>query len=130
MQPLGVLEASLYVDDLVAAEAFYCEVLGLELHSRQEGRHVFFRCGSTMVLLFHPASTNDEDEEVPRHGCTGPGHLCFAVEPSTLAAWRDRLESNGVAIEQEIDWPHGGHSIYFRDPAGNSLELATPSLWQ
>jgi hypothetical protein len=34
-----------------------------------------------------------------------------------------------VAIEHEATWPRGGRSFYFRDPAGNSLELATPRIW-
>jgi predicted enzyme related to lactoylglutathione lyase len=34
-----------------------------------------------------------------------------------------------VAIEKIVDWPGGGRSLYFRDPAGNSLELATPRIW-
>ncbi len=129
MRPVGVLEASLYVDDLAAAESFYGDVLGLEFHSRQVARHVFFRCGSTMVLLFCPTETDDDDEQVPPHGSHGPGHLCFSVESAQLPAWREQLGRHSVPIEQEIDWPHGGYSIYFRDPAGNSLELATPQLW-
>jgi hypothetical protein len=32
-------------------------------------------------------------------------------------------------IEKEFGWPRGGRSIYFRDPAGNSVELVTPGLW-
>ena len=130
MRPRGVLETSLYVDDLAAAEAFYGDVLRLQFHSRQEGRHVFFRCGPTMVLIFRPDATADEDDDdVPAHGCTGPAHLCFAVAGDELPSWRDRLASHHIAIEKEITWPGGGHSIYFRDPAGNSLELATPTLW-
>ena len=39
------------------------------------------------------------------------------------------LAEQRVAIEREVDWPGGGFSLYFRDPAGNSLELATPRLW-
>ena len=62
-----VLESSLYVSDLDAAEAFYAEVLGLTLHSKLEGRHVFFRCGNQMVLLFNPEATAD-----PRLDLTGP----------------------------------------------------------
>ena len=34
-----------------------------------------------------------------------------------------------VEIEGRTDWPRGGHSIYFRDPDGHLLELATPGLW-
>ena len=35
----------------------------------------------------------------------------------------------GVEIEVDYLWPGGGRSIYFRDPAGNSLEFAEPSIW-
>ncbi len=29
----------------------------------------------------------------------------------------------------EVNWDQGGTSLYFRDPAGNSIELAPPTLW-
>ena len=127
----AILETCLYVDDLPAAEAFYSAVLGLECFGRQEHRHVFFRCGRQMLLLFNPETSEliEPDSEIPPHGSRGPGHLAFAVAPAELDAWRDRLRKAGVAIELEFDWPQGGRSIYFRDPAGNSLEFATPSIW-
>jgi hypothetical protein len=34
-----------------------------------------------------------------------------------------------VAIESDFAWPGGGRSLYFRDPAGNSLEFAEPAIW-
>ena len=128
-----VLEASLYVTDLDAAEIFYASVLGLTLHSRLEGRHVFFRCGSQMVLLFNPEATTDPDP-APRglgaHGAHGPGHLAFGVEAREIDIWRAHLESHGIEIEQEVEWGGSrGRSIYFRDPDGNSLEFATAALW-
>jgi catechol 2,3-dioxygenase-like lactoylglutathione lyase family enzyme len=129
MRPIDrVLETILYVDDLDAAERFYGEVLGLQLDSRKAGLFVFFKCGHGMLLLFEPnaASTG---RNVPAHGARGPGHACFAVAERDLDGWRARLESGGVAIEQEMGWPRGGRSFYFRDPAGNSLELATPRIW-
>ena len=43
---------------------------------------------------------------------------------------RDRLEGKGVAIEADFEWPGGGRSIYFRDPAGNCLEFAEPRIWK
>ena len=123
-----VLETVLYVDDLDAAERFYGEALGLELDSRQDGVFVFFRCGAGMLLLFEPAAAAS-GRKVPAHGATGPGHACFAVAEDALDAWQARLGAAGVAIEQEASWPRGGRSFYFRDPAGNSLELATPRIW-
>ena len=132
----GVLEACLYADDLAAAYRFYAGTLGLEAIAREEDRHVFFRAGaSTMFLVFNPARTADLHEEnagriaVPPHGATGPGHVAFAVADADLDDWRSHLSARGIRLEREITWPHGGRSLYVRDPAGNSIELASPRLW-
>jgi catechol 2,3-dioxygenase-like lactoylglutathione lyase family enzyme len=132
--PGGVLEAALYAPDLHSAEQFYRDVLGLQVIGRQPGRHVFFRCGQTVLLLFDPAVTTAETvfiggRAIQRHGTQGAGHVAFAVDPGSLSAWREHLRRMGVPIDSEIVWPQGGRSIYFRDPAGNSLELATRSIW-
>jgi catechol 2,3-dioxygenase-like lactoylglutathione lyase family enzyme len=124
-----VLEACLYVDDLAAAEGFYRRVLGLEVHSTVPGRHIFFRCGQGMFLVFNPETTARPGGEVPSHGAQGPGHVAFAMAEGDLPAWRARLEAQGVEIEAEVRWPSGGQSLYFRDPAGNSVELATAQIW-
>ncbi|MGE0353817.1 MAG: VOC family protein [Gemmatimonadales bacterium] len=131
---LSVLETSIYAGDLEAAERFYREVLGFTVHSRRAGRHVFFRVGGGMFLVFNPESTGMAQAEVggqtaPPHGAAGAGHVAFRIEPSELSGWRQRLARYGVAIEAEVEWPRGGRSIYFRDPAGNSLELAPASIW-
>jgi hypothetical protein len=34
-----------------------------------------------------------------------------------------------IAIEKEVEWPRRGVSLYFRDPAGNLVELVTPGFW-
>jgi catechol 2,3-dioxygenase-like lactoylglutathione lyase family enzyme len=129
-----VLETCLYATDLAAAERFYAEVLGLTAFARAEGRHVFFRCGHAVLLLFNPDVTATAPGAVagvpvPAHGARGAGHVAFAVPEPELAAWRARLEAHGVAVEAEIAWPRGGSSLYVRDPAGNSVELAPPRIW-
>lgn len=123
-----VLETVLYATDLEAAEQFYGGVLGLEVDSRKDGLFVFFKCGDGMLLIFDPDAAGS-GRSVPPHGTTGPGHACFAVPERELDGWRQKLEAEGVAIEQVVDWPRGGRSFYFRDPAGNSLEIATPRIW-
>lgn len=130
MQVRRVLESCLYVDDLTAASEFYRQVLGLQVQSHQTGRHLFFRCGDGMFLLFNPESTSLASGPVPAHGAFGPGHIAFAVGRAELPAWKEHLESLGVLIEAEVTWPSGGQSIYLRDPSGNSVELATPDTWQ
>ncbi|MEO8493634.1 MAG: VOC family protein [Planctomycetota bacterium] len=126
---LEVLETCLYVDDLAAAERFYADVLGLVLVSRHAGRHVFFRCGATMLLLFDPVASSISPTDVPSHGARGPGHVAFAISHDEIDSWTARLEAHGISIEQTVNWPNGGRSIYFRDPAANSLEFATRDLW-
>jgi len=136
----GVLEACVYASDLLAAERFYTRVIGLELHARVPSRHVFFRCGRSMFLVFNPAATakgtriegrrlSPSGQLRLRHGARGAGHVAFEVREASLSAWRKRLTRHRVPIEAEVDWPGGGRSIYFRDPAGNSVELATRAVW-
>jgi|SRR5215218_927045 len=128
MRAREILETCLYAPDLAAAEAFYARVLGLEPIARVEGRHVFFRCGARVFLVFDPAATIG-GERIPGHGATGPGHVAFAATADELEGWRAHLGAQGVAVEQGVEWPGGGRSIYFRDPAGNSVEIGTPAIW-
>ena len=130
----GLLETVLYAGDLAAAEAFYGGVLGLGVHARIAGRHVFFRCGGQMLLIFDPDATAGTPAPgaklpVPLHGARGPGHVCFRASATGIDAWRAHLLARGVAIEADFHWPGGGRSVYFRDPAGNSLEFAEPRIW-
>ena len=131
MQPKKILETALYVSDLAKAKWFYRDILGLALHSEQEGRHLFFRCGDSILLLFNPGQSEQPSENaVPAHGCHGAGHIAWEVTLDELASWKQHLLQSRVPIELEYTWPSGARSLYFRDPAGNSLEFATASLWQ
>jgi catechol 2,3-dioxygenase-like lactoylglutathione lyase family enzyme len=128
---LGQLsEAAIYTSDLDAAKRFYHDVLGLEIISRMENRGIVFRCGETVLLVFDPERTRVPDAGVPTHGASGEGHIAFVVEDSELKRWRARLIDFDVAIEAEVDWPSGGRSLYFRDPARNVVELAPLTLWR
>jgi catechol 2,3-dioxygenase-like lactoylglutathione lyase family enzyme len=133
MKPAGILETVLYAGDLDAAEVFYRDVLGLEPFARVPGRHLFYRCGDQVLLIFNPAATRVAPAAgalpVPPHGALGPGHICFRATAAEIEAWVRRLAAHAVAIEADFEWPCGGRSIYFRDPAGNCLEIAEPRIW-
>jgi catechol 2,3-dioxygenase-like lactoylglutathione lyase family enzyme len=124
--PQGILEASLYATDLAAARQFYEGVLGLECVAYEPPRHAFFRAGRGMLLVFDPRETA-RSQDVPAHGASGPGHVALSVAAAELEAWAARLEAAGVAVRR-AGWP-GGESLFFRDPAGNLLELAPPQIW-
>ncbi|KGJ03977.1 Catechol 2,3-dioxygenase [Paracoccus halophilus] len=131
---LGTLESALYAEDLEAAARFWTEIIGLPEIARVPGRHVFFRCGAQVLLVFRAEATRQAPREdarlpVPPHGTTGAGHFCMAAAPEAFDAWRSHLEKAGIEIEADFTWPQGGRSLYFRDPAGNSIELADPAIW-
>ncbi len=123
-----ILETALYVNDLEEAERFYSQLFDIITYAKDDKRHVFFRIGDTMLLLFNPLETQKEGL-FPAHGSHGAGHAAFAVEHRDLDFWRQRLRGLGIEIEKEHEWPAGGRSLYFRDPSGNSLELATADTW-
>jgi catechol 2,3-dioxygenase-like lactoylglutathione lyase family enzyme len=133
MKPAGILETVLYAPDLGPIERFYRNVLGLEPTARVEGRQVFYQIGGQMLLIFNPEATEKAPAKrelpVPPHGSYGEGHACFRATADEISSWRAHLEAHGVAIEADFEWPGGGRSIYFRDPAGNCLEFAEPKIW-
>ncbi len=134
MHPHAILETVLYATQLDRAVEFYRDVIGLTPFVREANRHVFFRCGHAVLLLFNPDTTSTVQTTVggasiPLHGARGAGHVAFGVTAAELPGWRAHLTACGVAIEADVEWPSGGRSIYVRDPAGNSVELATPSVW-
>jgi len=133
MRPGAILETAIYATDLAAAKAFYSGLLDLPVIAEVPGRHVFFRVGAGVLLVFDPEATEMSSANpalpVPVHGARGAGHVCFAASRAEIADWRERLVVAGVAAEAEFDWPNGARSLYVRDPAGNSVEFAEPRLW-
>lgn len=128
MQVRGVLETCLYVADIPAARHFYGDILGLELTSGDDNRFLFFNCGEAKLYLFNPAETVGQEivvggNVIPRHGSTGAGHVAFRATLDELDGWKTHLIAHHVEIESEVDWGDGTHSLYFRDPVGNSLEF-------
>jgi catechol 2,3-dioxygenase-like lactoylglutathione lyase family enzyme len=130
----AILETALYVDDLARAKDFYEGSLGLEI-LRADHRMCAFDVGGRSVLLLFQRGASAQTMTVPGgtippHDGHGPLHMAFAISADELPSWEEKLEKSGIAIEGRTTWQRGGVSLYFRDPDGHLLELATPGLWQ
>ncbi|MBW8877978.1 MAG: VOC family protein [Acidobacteria bacterium] len=129
-----VLETALYCDDLDRAAAFYRDIMGLRILDAGP-RLVAVDAGqASVLLLFKRGATLQgadlgEDGRIPSHDGNGPVHLAFAIRPEELPEWERRLREHGIVVESTVRWERGGTSLYFRDPDGHSVELATPGIW-
>jgi len=125
-----VYETVLYGRPVQELARFYRETLGLRQVAELGDSGVAIRLpDGGMLLLFDPELESRPDRSPPLHGATGPGHVAFSVAPGELDGWAATLEDEGVGLEDDVSWDRGGRSIYFRDPAGNSVELVDGEPW-
>ena len=129
----GVLETSLYVEDLDRSIAFYRRVFDSEILFQDRRFCALNIAGQQVLLLFKRGATSEAAKTpggvIPGHHGDGALHLAFAIDVAVLDQWRKQLAEMNVPVESEVTWPRGGVSLYFRDPDGHLLELATPGLW-
>jgi catechol 2,3-dioxygenase-like lactoylglutathione lyase family enzyme len=125
-----IVETCVYFPDLDKMKEFYQEKLGLELLSEKENRHLFFRVGESMLLVFNPKVTMNEKDAF--HGGLSPPtmiHFAFQVDKNDFRLAKQNILNKNIRVEKEITWSNGAQSVYFRDPAGNLVEIITGDAW-
>ena len=129
----GILETAIHTENMARSRDFYEGILGLEPIYSDNRLSAYAVAGHDVLLVFRKGTTEQSvilpSGTIPGHASNGALHVAFAIEKNELADWEAHLNSRGVAIEGRNDWSRGGRSIYFRDPDGHLLELATPGLW-
>ena len=122
----GILESSLYVDDLSRSAAFYRALFGFETLVSDDRLCALAVAGRQVLLLFKKGGSLDH---VPPHDGSGHLHLAFSIPEAEFAGWESRLATAGVPIETHTHWERGGRSLFFRDPDSHLIELVTPGCW-
>lgn len=129
----GLLEIGLYVADVDASIDFYRPLFGFPVLFHDHRMAALDVAGSSVLLLFRQGASTERVETpagiLPPHDARGEIHAAFAIDADQLVHWVRRLDEHGVEIEGRMSWPRGGESLYFRDPDGHLLEVATPGLW-
>jgi catechol-2,3-dioxygenase len=116
---------------------FYTSILGLEFVFEEQDRSVFLKAGQSMLLIFNPNKTlvsneNSATIQFPTHGTsTSPSivHFALEIDQENYDNAKQTLNEKNIKIEKEVAWEKGTNSIYFRDPAGNLVEIITPGAW-
>ena len=127
-----IFETALYCGDLAQTADFYQKLLGVAPMLSGDRLVAMDAGGGTVLLLFQRGNSGALETAgglVPGHDGSGAVHLAFAIDVPELAAWESRLSHLGIEIESRVRWDRGGTSLYFRDPDGRSVELATPGIW-
>jgi len=134
---LRLLETAVYLEDVGLAARFYQDLFGFRLLSGSNRQDAIFAAlevpGHGVLLLFKKGANAQPVDTgagmIPSHGGEGKLHLAFAISTNSYESWKTTLRARSIKIESEVQWPRGGRSLYFRDPEGNLVELATPGLW-
>ena len=111
----GIHHVSLNVDDAEAGRAFYEDLLGLTRLERPDLGipGYWLDAGDFQVHLI----------EIPGHEAPAGQHFAFRVDDADEA--RARLMDLGVQVS-EPSVIGTGRQCFFRDPAGNLIELNEP----
>jgi catechol 2,3-dioxygenase-like lactoylglutathione lyase family enzyme len=119
-------EIALRVNDLDAMQAFYQNIIGLEL-MRRFPDSAFFRIadgyGGHIQILALFDRRNESGYSGLSTARTTVDHLAFTIAREDFEYERARLEALGYKLKfANHDWVHW-RSLYVHDPEGNNVEL-------
>lgn len=134
MALMGIHHISAISSDLVRLDEFYSQALGLGLVKKSFNqddpriKHWFWAAREGADVAPHSALTFFGWPKGGKHTRQGVGqthHIAFrARNEDEQLAWRDHLLTSGVHVSPVMDRTYF-KSIYFRDPDGLLLEIAT-----
>lgn len=118
------------VNDVDAAIAFYCQLLGFHEDMHPAPSFAMLSRGDLRLVLSQPGrGPGGGGQPMPDGSLPGPGGWNrFTIEVSDLAATVERLRQAGVHFRNDIVTGVGGRQVLIDDPSGNPVELFEPIL--
>jgi catechol-2,3-dioxygenase len=123
-----IKETCIYINDLNLAKDFYHSLLGLAIISEVEGKHIFFRVGTSVLLCFNPDDSRLKTSP-PAHYSAGKYHFALEVTPELYQQHKEEIVNKGIQIIDTLLWKNGQESFYFNDPIGNVVEIIPEGVW-
>ena len=102
----GLLESSLYVNDVVVSARFYEKIFGSRTISDFGERGCAMQAGDRQILLLFKKGGSRLIQSP--HDGDGEFHVAFAIPTSELSSWEAWLAENGIAVEEKRTWELGG----------------------
>jgi catechol-2,3-dioxygenase len=129
MNFVKIKETCLYVRNLEQVKGFYEQLLGLPVISYLPGKHVFFKAGTSVLLIFNPDDSSQK-KSPPPHYAHGKQHFALEVPTSEYENAKKEIARKGIRIKEIVQWPLGGESCYFVDTARKQLEnIPDKNIW-
>lgn len=112
----GMRHVALFVDEFEKTEAFYVELLGMEVEWRPDQDNVYLTSGNDNLAL-HRAETAT--------GLSNLDHIGFFVNDiDSIDRWYEFLAENKITL---LTMPRihrdGAKSFYCRDPSGVKVQI-------
>jgi catechol 2,3-dioxygenase-like lactoylglutathione lyase family enzyme len=117
------------VDDVDAAIAFYCGLLGFDEVMHPAPAFAMLSRGDLRLVLTAPGGGPGGGQAMPDGTLPAPGGWNrFQLELEDLEATVARLREAGARFRNDIVTGVGGKQILVEDPAGNPVELFQPII--
>lgn len=129
VQTQGVHHITLVGADRQTSIDFWEGVLGMPFVFEQPNlddhtqNHLYFDPGDGRLITIFTSETWRPDPTPNPTGIGNVHHLAFAISRATFTQAAKRLRERGFANSGEVDRGFM-HSLYFRDPLGQLMELA------
>ena len=130
LQSQGIHHITLNGADKKASIEFWQDILGMKLIFEQPNlddeseNHLYFDCGDGRTVTVFTNESRAGQKETVSNSVGSVHHLAFWVSQSTLRVAEKKLKQKGIASSGIKDRGFMD-SIYFREPLGLLIELAS-----